>query len=87
MHTGCVSRSLALADLGIPLQKQRDTSRDSGGLNCNNRDTLMAMRPESEEIMRNVTVGAVQMSCSWDVQENIEKARTVNRHRWMRRES
>ena len=24
--------------------------------------------------MRNVTVGAVQMSCSWDVQENIEKA-------------
>ena len=37
-------------------------------------DTFMAMRPESEENMRNVTVGAVQMSCSWDVQENIEKA-------------
>ena len=35
MHTGCVSRSLAPAGLGIPLQKQRDTSRDSGGLNCN----------------------------------------------------
>ena len=29
MHTGCVSRSLAPAGLGIPLQKQRDTSRDS----------------------------------------------------------
>ena len=35
MHTGCVSRSLAPAGLGIPLQKQRDTSRDSGRLSCN----------------------------------------------------
>ena len=37
MHTGCFSRSLAPAGLGVPLQKQRDTSRDSGRLNCNQK--------------------------------------------------
>ena len=35
MHTGCVSRSLAPRRPRIPLQKQHDTSRDSGRLNCN----------------------------------------------------
>ena len=35
MHTGCDSRSLAPAGLRIPLRMQRDTSRDSGRLNCN----------------------------------------------------
>ncbi|EEG49531.1 hypothetical protein RUMHYD_01564 [Blautia hydrogenotrophica DSM 10507] len=34
MHTDCENRSLAPAVLGIPLQMQRDASRNSDRLNC-----------------------------------------------------
>ncbi len=34
MHTDCKNRSLARGCLGIALQMQGNTSRDSGRLNC-----------------------------------------------------
>ncbi|MBS6735298.1 MAG: hypothetical protein KH275_08905, partial [Clostridiales bacterium] len=52
MHTGCVSRSLAPAGLGIPLQKQRDTSRDSGRLN---RYLISDISLYDMEIFRNIS--------------------------------